>query len=52
MDKAEMEALLNQQMVGLADYSNGFRACAKAVLEAFEKKEKDATGIEANAGNS
>lgn len=53
MEKAEMEAILNQQVVGLADFTNGYKACAKTVLESFDKKkENNGTGTEANTGNS
>lgn len=52
VDKKEMEALLNQQVLAFGDFVNGYKACAKFVLEAFDKKASDGNGTKANEGNS
>jgi hypothetical protein len=49
MNKDEMAGLLDKQVGGLADYVNGFKACAKFVLDNW--KEGNGTGPETNPGN-
>jgi hypothetical protein len=52
MEKPEMEALLKQQVQGLTDFTQGYKQCAEFVLNNWDKKKEDATGIQDNAGNS
>lgn len=44
MTKEKMKAMLDQQVDGLTNFANGYRACAKFVLDEFEKEEQENDG--------
>lgn len=51
MGKEEMAAMLEKQVGGLTDFVNGYKACAKFIMDNWDKKE-DGTGIKTNPGNT
>lgn len=53
MDKVKLKELLDRQIFGLADYMNGYKACAKYILDSYEeKKETHGTPALLDAGNT
>lgn len=52
MNRQEIQDILDKQIAGLVDFVSGYKACAKVVLDSFDKKEINGSGIQANAGNT
>lgn len=53
MNRQEIQDILDKQIAGLVDFVSGYKACAKVVLDSFDKKEiNGSSGIQANAGNT
>jgi hypothetical protein len=52
MEKEDMQEMLDRQVASLADFVNGYKACAKFMMDNWGKKGTDGTGIQTNQGTA
>lgn len=52
MTKEEIEALLNKNLTALGSFSDGYKACAKDILNSFKEKVEIVDPLESSVANA